>query len=90
MVGFGLLAIVLELGEPPVWPGKVTGVICAAGIGVALYVFMQDAIALAPQGEQAVRNALPKAFPWPVFVVAWLMMLAPLLDMGRQLAVRYK
>jgi hypothetical protein len=52
----------------------------AGGVGLALYVFMADALRVAPQGSEAVRNVLPlpHSFNWPLFIVALFMMAAPL------------
>jgi hypothetical protein len=90
MIVFGLLATLLELGNPPIWPSKLTGLVCSAGILLALYVFMRDAIAAVPHGEAEVRRVLPKEFPVLAFAVAWCMMFAPVADMSWQLANRYK
>jgi len=90
MIAFGLLAILLEQGEPPIWPRKLTAFVCLSGITLALYVFMRDAITALPHGQDAVRQVLPREFPVILFGVSWLMMFAPVADMARQLAVRYK
>jgi hypothetical protein len=50
---------------------------CATGIALALYVFMADAIAVAPRGADAVRNVLPTTFNWTLFAVALALMSAP-------------
>jgi hypothetical protein len=47
------------------------------GILLALYVFMADAIPVAPRGEAALRELLPVAFHWPLFLVAWVLMAVP-------------
>jgi hypothetical protein len=49
----------------------------AAGVALGLWVFMADAIAAAPQGGTAIRNALPRNFHWPLFCGALLLMSAP-------------
>ena len=90
MIAFGVLATVLEQAEPSVWPGRVSGLACAGGIGLALYTFMADAIAAIPQGPEVIRSVLPTFFNWPLFGLAWLLMAAPVLDMARQLATRYR
>jgi len=61
---------------------------CAAGIALALYVFMADAIHAAPRGADAVRTALPTVFHWPLFAVALALMSAPIprLTSGRSAA----
>jgi hypothetical protein len=50
---------------------------------------MADAIAALPRGPEAVRSVLPLHFNWTVFMFAWVLMLAPILDMTRQLVRRY-
>jgi hypothetical protein len=90
MIVFGMLTTVLEQGEPPIWPHRAANMLCGVGICIALYVFMADAIGVAPQGEQAIRKVLPTNFNWPLFAAAWLLMFIPILDMCHQLARRYR
>ena len=90
MIAFGALATILELGEPPIWPRRIANAVCVMGIAAALYIFMRDAIAVAPQGQAALRNVLPQSFHWPGFLTAWLLMAVPVLDLGWQLATRYR
>jgi hypothetical protein len=56
-------------------------ILCSAGIALALYVFMADAIAAAPRGIDAVRTVLPQEFKWPLFLIALGLMTAPVLQM---------
>ena len=49
----------------------------ALGILLALYVFMADALHVAPQGAEAVRNVLPTSFNWLMFTAALALMAAP-------------
>lgn len=58
------------------------------GIGLALYVFMADAIRVAGQGADVVRNVLPVSFNWPLFALALALMAAPLAVAGWQFGVR--
>ena len=90
MVGFGYFSTVLEQAEPPVWPRRGTWILCGAGVMLALYVFMADAVAALPGGAVAVRTVLPTYFNAGLFVPAWLMMAAPVADMAWQLARRYR
>ncbi len=50
----------------------------SAGIVLALWVFMADAIRALPAGSDAVRQVLPAVFNWPVFAAALALMAAPL------------
>jgi hypothetical protein len=51
----------------------------SAGITLALYVFMTDALRAVRQGH-AVDTALPVVFNWPVFVLALTLMTAPIVQ----------
>ena len=55
----------------------------ASGLGavLALYVFMADALRVAPQGVDAVRAVLPTTFNWAMFIVALALMSAPVAGM---------
>ncbi len=59
-----------------------------AGILLALYVFMADALRVLGGGEEAVRKVLPTSFQWPVFVVALGLMAAPIVHTSWQLRSR--
>jgi hypothetical protein len=59
-----------------------------AGIALALYVFMADAIRVAPEGRRALQDMLPARFNWPLFIAALLLMSAPILSTGRELLRR--
>jgi hypothetical protein len=55
-----------------------------AGAVLALFTFMADAIRVADQGTEALRNMLPVRFNWPLFVVALALMALPVADVVRQ------
>jgi hypothetical protein len=56
-----------------------------SGIALALYVFMEDTLRVASQGEDAWRKVLPTRFDWMLFAVALVLMTAPIVHCGRQL-----
>ena len=89
MIAFGVLTTILEQAEPPIWPRRISMALCWAGIFLALYTFMADAIAALPGGPEAVRTVLPQQFNWMLFAFAWLLMSVPIFDMTRQLTTRY-
>jgi hypothetical protein len=60
------------------------------GIALALYAFMADAIRVADQGVEVIRNVLPARFNWPLFCVALLLMAAPLVQHCRRVIERPK
>jgi len=47
------------------------------GIALALYSFMADALHVVHQGVDATRTVLPESFNWSVFLVALMLMAAP-------------
>lgn len=77
LIVWGTLASQMEQTRTPALATRVASGLGAAGVVLGLWVFMADAIAAAPQGETAVRNALPRSFHWPLFCGALLLMSAP-------------
>ena len=63
---------------------------CVSGLGVALalFVFMADALRTVHQGLD-VRQVLPRAFNWSLFLVALTLMAAPVVQMGWRLIARF-
>ena len=55
------------------------------GAALALYVFMADTLRVAHQGVEVIRHVLPVHFNWPLFLVALLLMAAPLIKLCLQL-----
>jgi hypothetical protein len=58
------------------------------GITLALYIFMVDAIRVAPQGVAGLRNLLPTRFNWSLFALALLLMAAPAIRLAWQMGKR--
>jgi hypothetical protein len=90
MILFGTLATQFAHRDSASWPRRASVAACVAGIVLALYVFMADAIGVAAEGEIALRQMLPMRFNWPLFGVALLLLAAPVLDVARQLVVSRK
>lgn len=84
MIGGGALAARLDERDHQVWPGRPAWLLNFAGIALAMYVFLQDAIRVAERGEAAIRTVLPVSFNWPLFVVALALLAAPVVDGARQ------
>jgi hypothetical protein len=59
-------------------------VLAVAGTVVALYTFMADALTVAGQGTDALRNLLPARFNWPLFLIALCTMALPAITLGRR------
>ena len=52
------------------------------GVALALYAFMADSLRAVPEGMDATRTVLPTAFNWWVFLVALVLMAAPVAHMA--------
>jgi hypothetical protein len=65
------------------WPSLGTLGLSAAGVFLALYVFMADAIHAVRHGE-SIQTMLPVTFNWPLFLVAWALMSLPAIALLRQ------
>jgi hypothetical protein len=59
--------------------------VTALGILLALQVFMADALRVANQDVEVIRNTLPAAFNWPLFCVALALMAAPVIQLAGRL-----
>jgi hypothetical protein len=84
MVVGGTMVSLFDRPERALWPGPWAWGASLVGAALAVYVFMADAIRVAGGGAEAIRSVLPTQFNWPVFVVAWLMLAAPIVDLCRQ------
>jgi len=87
LVGGALLGLG-DRPEQPLWPQRLT--VWAGGVGalLALGVFTADAARALPDGEAAIRNVLPVRFPWALFLLAWVLMAAPVADLVGQVTQR--
>jgi len=88
MIIGGSLAVLGELTLTPAWPHGWAWVLNFCGIGLALYTFMLTALKVMDGGEQAIRQALPVSFNWPLFGLALILLAVPMADMGWQLHLK--
>jgi len=51
------------------------------GISLALVIFMADTLRALPRGRAAVEQTLPVTFDWPLFIVALILMAAPVVHL---------
>ncbi len=87
ILGGGLAAFSETLPQPK-WPHAWAWALNLLGVGLALYIFMEEAIRALPMGEEAVRQALPVTFNWPLFLLALALMAVPIVEMGWQMRHR--
>jgi hypothetical protein len=85
MATLGTLVTQFESEAHPLWPRARAWAVSAVGSGLALYAFMADALRVAGQGAEAIRNVLPTVFNWPVFGAALVLLAMPVADMLLQL-----
>ncbi len=84
MILWGTLAIQFERRPTPLRSNWRMWLLNFSGVVLALYVFMADSIVASQQGLEAIRTVLPEKFNWPLFLVAWVLMAAPVMDIVRQ------
>ena len=88
MITWGTLACQAESTRSSWRSDLTTWGFTIAGAGLALYVFMADAIRVANQGVEALRKVLPAQFNWPVFIIALLLMAAPVFQAYKRISDR--
>lgn len=77
MILWGTLVARGAAASAPPAPGPALYRVGYAGVALALYVFMADAIGAIGPAAGVVREALPARFNWPAFAIALAMMAAP-------------
>jgi len=85
MIIGGVLAVQVEGRSQVVWPAPWSIIAGSAGILLALYAFLRDALLTVKGGEKALREMLPVSFAWPLFAVALVLMATPVFTVARQL-----
>jgi len=88
MIFWGTLALRFERLRRPALSNGCAWILNIAGTALALYVFMSDSIVASRRGMEAIRTVLPGKFNWPAFCTAWLLMAAPVLQIGWQFSRR--
>jgi hypothetical protein len=81
MIVWGTLASAPADSSPYTAIGSRLWPVAAVGAALALYVFMSDSLRAMPHGMEAVRTVLPKTFNWVVFLVALVLLAAPVAPM---------
>lgn len=84
MIFGGTLVSQFDQADRPVWPARRAWVLNLSGGLLALYVFMTDAIGALSGGAEALRSTLPTQFNWLLFGMALVLMVAPVVDVSRQ------
>ena len=88
MILWGTSASQIERTDTPALSNHRAWILNLAGIALALYIFMSNAIAAAHLGLDAICTTLPERFSWLLFCAALALMSAPVIQDGRQLLAR--
>lgn len=83
MILWGTFVTQFERSAPSFGSNWKSLVVGGAGVVLALFVFMADALRIADQGVEALRAMLPVRFNWPLFSVALALMAVPVADAAR-------
>ncbi len=86
MLVFGTLVSRYDSNTQPVWPGRLSSASLVAGVMLALFVFMSDALAVVSSGGSTpeLRELLPAVFNWQLFTLALSLMTVPVIDVLAQ------
>jgi hypothetical protein len=86
----GTLVSQFDQPERPLWPRTWAQISSLLGAGLALYIFMANAlqVVVLGSGRKALGDFLPPPFNWPLFAVALALLAMPILDLGRQILSR--
>ncbi len=84
MVAFGTLVTQPKEACLELWPGRWSVASNGIGILLALYVFMESAIHAPQITAEALEKIRPEQFNWPLFGIAFALMLAPMIEVGAQ------
>jgi hypothetical protein len=87
MIVGGTLASQFMVTSPPTSLTRTLWRLHWLGIALALYVFMADSLRALQQGLD-VATIVPRAFDWPVFGVAFVLMAAPVAQSGWRMRPR--
>lgn len=82
MIVWGTLATQFDDAAPVTSLRRSLWAVSGCGIALALYVFMADAVHMLPADADAMRQTLPTRFNWPLFMTAFALMAAPVVEIG--------
>lgn len=88
MILGGTAVGIFDTEENQIWPGRRAWALNLGGVGLALYVFMADAVQAALGQGGAVRSVLPERFNWPLFGLALALLAAPIAAASLQFSRR--
>ena len=88
MIVWGTLVSQFQFTAATGTANRLVWILSLLGAVLALCLFMEDTLAAAPRGLNAIRTVLPGSFNWPLFGLALALMSAPLIRACRQMSLR--
>lgn len=87
MIAFGTVVAVFDSEDRPLVAGRTSWTMAALGSVVAVYVFTADSLRAVwtEPSVSSLRTLLPESYNWPLFLVALLLLAAPLVSVALQL-----
>ena len=82
MIAGGTLVALRDSPEQPICPTRYPSLVALAGGLLALYVFMEDALRVLPEGVERLIDLRPERFDWPLFLLASVFLSAPVLELA--------
>jgi hypothetical protein len=75
--------------EQPIWPSRYSSLVALVGGMLALYVFMEDTLRALPDGVEKLIDLRPERFDWPLFLLAFVLLSAPVVELAWQVRIRH-
>jgi hypothetical protein len=76
------LVAICDAPQHRVWPSRTAWLAMLVGGVLAIYVFMEDALRMVPQGVAALMELRPTRFDWPLFLLALVCLCVPVLELA--------
>ena len=82
MIAGGTLVALCDSPEQPICPSRYSSLAALVGGMLAVYVFMEDALRVLPEGVENLIDLRPERFDWPLFVLALVFLSAPVAEVA--------
>jgi len=82
MIAGGTLVALCDSPEQPIRPSRYSSLAALVGGMLAIYVFMEDALRVLPEGVENLIDLRPERFDWPLFVLALVFLSAPVAEVA--------
>jgi hypothetical protein len=82
MIAGGTLVALRDSPEQPICPSRYPVLAALVGGTLALYVFMEDALRVLPEGAERLLDLRPERFDWPLFLLALVFLSAPVVELA--------